>query len=203
MDGTLLDSRIPVERHWRRWATPRGLDADTILRVAHGRRSRETIAEFLPAREIDAAVAEIDALELADQEGTVAIPGALDLLARLPSHAWAVVTSASRQLAGFRLAATGLAPPGTMVTSDEVTRGKPDPEGFLLAARLLGVEAAGCVVFEDAPPGIAAGLAAGARVIALPTTQPRDRLAGAVAIIEDYRAVRITPDGGGWKVEIP
>jgi len=203
MDGTLIDSRLPVERHWRRWASSRGLDADAILRVAHGRRTTETVAEFLPASEIASAVAELDALELSDSAGTTAIPGAHTLLASLPAHAWAIVTSAGRELAGMRLAAAGVAPPRTMITSEEVTRGKPDPEGFLLAARLLGVEAAKCVVFEDAPPGIAAGMAAGARVVALPTTQPRERLAGATVIIEDYRALRITPDGAGWQIEIP
>jgi sugar-phosphatase len=72
--------------------------------------------------------------------------------------------------------------PAVLVTADRVRAGKPNPEGYRLAARQLGVDPAACVVFEDAPAGIAAGRAAGARVIAIATTHDRAELAAADAI---------------------
>ena len=75
-----------------------------------------------------------------------------------------MVTSGDRILAGNRLAAAGLRPP-LVVTADDISAGKPGPEGFLLAACLLGVPPEHCLVVEDAPAGVEAGRRAGARVI--------------------------------------
>ena len=202
MDGTLVDSRAAVERSWREWAAPRGLDADALIRLAHGRRSRETLAEVLPPSQVEAATAELDAAELVNNEGVVAIPGALELIESLSPDSWAVVTSAGPELAEIRLRAAGIPAVPVLVTSEDVIRGKPDPEGYHFAAQRLGVEASACVVFEDAPPGISAGLAAGARVVALSTTQPLARLAGATVIIQDLRMVRAARTGAGWQLTI-
>ena len=84
-----------------------------------------------------------------------------------------------------RLEAAGLTPPEVMITADDVTRGKPDPEGYAMAARRLGVDPQRCLVIEDAPAGIAAGLAAGAQVLAVTTTHERDELTCAHAVVLD------------------
>ncbi|WP_424887175.1 HAD-IA family hydrolase [Streptomyces sp. XH2] len=166
MDGTLVDSTTAVARTWRRFARRHGLDAEEILRTSHGHRTAETVARHAPSgADVDAETAWLVAQDVADTTGVVAVPGAAELLATLPPDRWALVTSAGRELAARRMAAAGLTPPPVTVTADDVAAGKPDPEGYLTAARLLGVPAAGTVVFEDAPAGLDAARAAGARPV--------------------------------------
>jgi sugar-phosphatase len=133
----------------------------------HGRRSEDTIAEFLPAERIPGALARIERLETDDAAGVPEIPGAGALLRSLPRGAWAVVTSASPELAQARLRAAGLPEPPALVTADDVARGKPAPDPYLAGARALGLPPADTIVFEDAAPGVASGHAAGARVVGI------------------------------------
>jgi sugar-phosphatase len=134
-----------------------------------------------------ALTAELGAMERVRTAGIVALPGAAELLRSLPADAVALVTSADRILADIRMNAAGLAMPATAVTADLVTHGKPHPEGYLTAAGLLGVEPDDAVVFEDAPAGIAAGVAAGIRTVAVgPNT---GLLPEGVLHIPDYNAV--------------
>jgi sugar-phosphatase len=171
MDGTLVDSDAAVERAWRQWAAEYGVDADDVLTVAHGVPAGATVDRFLPDRsaaERNAAAAHQLALQYDDLADVVPTTGAHALLAvlerrRLP---WAVVTSADDRLAAARLGAAGIVAP-VLVTCEDVAAGKPDPSCYLLAARRLGVDIADCLVVEDAPAGVAAGVAAGARTAAL------------------------------------
>jgi sugar-phosphatase len=202
LDGVLADSRAVVERTWRRWAARHGLDAGPLLAVAHGRRISDTLKAAVPHLDPAREVAWLDATELEDLEGVVAVPGAVALLESLGDQRWAVVTSCSRELAARRLSRAGLPLPPLLVTSEDVARGKPAPDGYLLAARRCGATPAACLVFEDAPPGIAAARAAGCRVVALWTTHAPGRLGGAVAVVPDLRSVALRPDGGGLVVSI-
>ncbi|MGX5801468.1 HAD-IA family hydrolase [Bradyrhizobium sp. Arg314] len=171
MDGTVLNSIAAAERVWTKWAERRGLDVATFLPTIHGKRAIETIGGLmLPG--VD-AVAEADALlkaEADDLEGIVPIPGAVAFLKSLPPERWAIVTSAPRELALLRIKAAGIPVPAMMVTAEDVTHGKPAPDCFLLAAKRLGVDARDCLVFEDAPAGIAAGEASGASVMVISAT---------------------------------
>ncbi|MCJ7858153.1 HAD-IA family hydrolase [Corynebacterium kalidii] len=176
IDGTLVDSTPAVNRAWRSWAARHGIDADAVLAVCHGRRSADTIAEFLPAEDVAAEAEELERVEAADVDGVVALPGAAELLAALPESAWAAVTSGSRALMRARLAAAGLPVPEVLVAAEDVTEGKPDPQGYRAAARRLGVDPADCLVLEDAPAGLGAGRAAGGRVLAVATSHPRAQL---------------------------
>jgi sugar-phosphatase len=203
LDGVLVDSRAVVERVCRLWAGRLGIDAEALLRVAHGRRTRDTVRIVAPHADADSEVAWIDNAELLDTDGLVAVPGVRRFVASLPARSWAVVTSCGRDLARLRLSSVAIPIPDVMVTSDDVARGKPAPDGYRLGAERLGVDPAGCIVFEDAPPGIAAGLAAGARVIALRTTHPDADFAGAAAVIPDFTAVRARRDPDGFIVAIP
>jgi sugar-phosphatase len=187
MDGTLVDSTAVVERHWRLFASRHGLEAAPFIVAGHGRRTSDVLAELAPDLDAAAEAASIDAGEEADHDGLMAVPGAPGLLAALPIAAWAVVTSAHRSLAISRLTSVGLPVPEAMVCGDEVSRGKPDPEGYLRAAGLLGVAPAECLVLEDVPAGIAAGHAAGALVVAVATTFPVAALAAADAVVPDLR----------------
>ena len=185
LDGTLVDSRVVIARHWGLFAERQGLELDAILAVCHGRRSAETIAEVAPWLDADAEAAILDMGEEVDTDGLVVVPGAPELLASLDGAGWAVVTSGHRALATRRLGAVDLPLPAVMVCGDDVERGKPDPEGFVRAASLLGADPAACIVVEDAPAGIAAGVAAGATVVAVATTHRREELAGADAVVGD------------------
>jgi mannitol-1-/sugar-/sorbitol-6-phosphatase len=172
MDGTLVDSQAAVAGTWRAWAARHGLDGENILRRSHGRQNREVIREVAPHLETPEELAFMVRAEEEWTEGVTAIPGALDLLTTLPPERFAVVTSAWRTLATIRLRQASLPLPsaGAFITSEDVTRSKPHPEGYLLAAAYLGVDPAACVVLEDSPAGIAAGKAAGATVIAVAST---------------------------------
>ena len=191
MDGTLVDSTAIVEQVWGEFAARYGLDLAEILRTSHGVQAGDTVRRFAPAgADVAALTAELGAMERVRTEGIVALPGAADLLRSLPADAVALVTSADRILADIRMGAAGLAMPATAVTADLVMRGKPHPEGYLRAAELLGVDPASAVVFEDAPAGIAAGLAAGIRTVAIgPNT---GELPEGVLHIDDYTGVSMT-----------
>jgi mannitol-1-/sugar-/sorbitol-6-phosphatase len=202
LDGVLVDSRAVVERTWRRWAQRYHLDAERIIQVAHGRRTRETLEEIVPHLDLDAEVAWLDDTELADVDGLCAIEGAVALVSALPAGAWAIVTSCGPELAKKRLVAAGVPIPRVLVTSDDVTRGKPAPDAYRLGAARIGRTPASCIVFEDAPPGVAAGRGSGARVVALATTYPAAQLGDAVAVIPDLTRVAIRSDGTGFAVEV-
>lgn len=201
MDGTLVDSTAVVEEVWGELAGRYGMDIDEILRTSHGVQAVDTVRRFAPAgADVAALATELGAMERVRTAGVIAIPGAARLLASLPADLVALVTSADRVLAGIRMEAAGLAMPETSVTAELVSRGKPHPEGYLTAARLLGVEPFDAVVFEDAPAGIAAGVAAGIRTVAV---GPRTgALPPGVLHIPDYAAVSasVTSDAQGQRI---
>jgi sugar-phosphatase len=165
MDGTLLDSSAVVERVWRTWAENHGVDVDALMAAMHGVRSEDTIRRFAkPTTDIAKETDWILQAELGDVEGIIGVEGIHAFIERLEPGTWAVVTSATRALAEVRLSAAKLPIPQVLVTAEDVRRGKPDPEGFLLAAQKLGVRIEECLVFEDSPAGVKAGKAAGAHV---------------------------------------
>ncbi|MGA4843080.1 HAD-IA family hydrolase [Streptomyces sp. G45] len=199
-DGTLVSSIESVTRCWTRWAGEYGVTAEDFARVGlHGRPAAEIVADLLPADAVAGALARIDELEVADVAGgVVALPGTLALLGALPPERWAVVTSATRRLAEARLGEVGIRPK-LLISADDVTRGKPDPEPFLLAAARLGADPARCVVFEDAPAGLAAGRAAGMTTVALTTTHQAAELAADV-VVPDLSAVSAQATAGGVEI---
>ncbi len=198
MDGTLVNSDAAVERVWRRWADQNGLNGDEVVRVAHGRQGQATMAILLPDRPVEQNLAEnawILSEETADVEGVVAVPGAAEFLASLlegVSHA--LVTSANAALSAARMGAAGLPLPKIRVTAESVTASKPHPEGFLKAAEELGVAAADCLVFEDSGAGIAAGRAAGMRVVGIGS---RAHLHSPDVTALDLTVVRVEVAGDG------
>jgi sugar-phosphatase len=203
LDGVLVDSRSVVERTWRRWAERHQLDPLPLLQVAHGRRARDTLRMVVPSLATDAEVAWLDATELADREGLPAVLGADRLVAALPPNRWAVVTSCGRELARQRLGSAGLPVPDVLIVAEEVKQGKPAPDGYRLGASRLGFEPADCVAFEDAPAGIAAARAAGARVVGLTTTHAARELPAVEATIADFRGIDIRPDHDAFVITIP
>ncbi|MFJ3878137.1 HAD-IA family hydrolase [Streptomyces sp. NPDC090077] len=197
MDGTIVNSDAVVERCWREWAVSHGLDPQEALKVVHGRQGYATMAILLPERPVEvnhAENAEMLARETADTDGVVPVPGAPAFMASIQGLPHALVTSADAALAEARMTAAALPMPRVRVTAESVGASKPDPEGFLKGAAELGVDPADCVVFEDSGAGIAAGLAAGMRVIGI---GPRAAAHGPTAHVPDLTAVRVTPTADG------
>ena len=197
LDGVLINSTPAVARVWRRWAIERGFNPDEVVARAHGRPSLTTIREYLPNADHHAENREVERREIADLEGVVPLPGAIDLLASLPEDRWTIVTSCTRPLAEVRIKAAGLPVPRRMITSNDITHGKPNPEPFLKGASVLGFPASECIVFEDVPAGVRAGKSAGARVIAFTTTvgDPALKEAGATWILKSCADVRVANHG--------
>jgi len=191
-DGVLVDSLESAAVAWDSWAAEYAPTFDFRRDIKHGVRMSDTVAELvapeLVAPELRAkAEAELIRLELETAGETVAMPGALELLSSLPAGTWAVVTSGVRDLAYARLTAAGLPVPETVVTADDVTNGKPAPEPYLRGAAGIGIDPSRCVVFEDAPAGLAAGRAAG--VPALVGIGDGARDSGATIVVPDLRSV--------------
>lgn len=199
LDGVLVDSNAAIERVWSKWAMAHGYDPAEMVRIAHGRPSLDTLRELMPDGDYEKHNQVILQGEIDDTEGVIAMPGARELLNSIPRDRWAIVTSCSRPLAEVRLKAAGLPMPYRLQTSDDIARGKPDPEPYLKGAALLGFPASRCVVFEDAPAGIRSGKAAGALVIGLPTAMPESELeeAGADWVISGYSNISIRTSNNG------
>ena len=176
LDGVLVDSAAATSRAWAAWGARLGLDGAAIQARNHGRPAREALAAHVRAEALDAEAALLLDAEVSDTEGVVAFAGAAEVLA-LPVVA--IATSCTLPLAHARLRAAGLPVPGVLVTADQVARGKPAPDPYLLTAERLGAEPAACLVLEDAPSGIAAGRAAGMTVWAVTTTHAPAELTGA------------------------
>jgi sugar-phosphatase len=203
MDGTLVDSTPVVERQWKRFAERHGLDYAEIMRVSHGRRNEETIREVAPHLARPEIFAEFDAEEIEDFGGVAAVGGSASLIARLGDGEWAVVTSASRALARSRLQVVHLPVPHVLIGADDVQHGKPDPEGFLAAARRLGADRRDCIVFEDTRPGLEAARAAGMRGFGVATTYAHTYLAPADCV-KDFAGVRVERlPAGGLRLTLP
>ncbi|OLT14308.1 hypothetical protein BJF78_02305 [Pseudonocardia sp. CNS-139] len=191
MDGTLINSDEAQRRSWTAWAAQHSLDPHIFL-TTHGRTARDKIGEFAPWLDVERETRAIAALEAGETAGIRRLPGAATLWRS--ALRFAVVTSADRRLARVRLEAARLTPsrPETIVTAEAVARGKPDPAPYLLAARRLGVDPTRCVVIEDAPAGVEAGLAAGMRVVAVTTTAPPEALAAAHLVLDSVEEFLLT-----------
>jgi len=197
LDGVLVDSTRQVDREWREWAARKGVDGDAVMAIAHGVRTIEVIRRVAPYLDVEAEAAAIENHEAGDQRGVTVMPGALDLVRSIPEGRWGVVTSGSRLLASNRLRYCGLPVPEVLVTSDDVTNGKPHPEPYLLGAERLGFAPAECLVIEDAPAGIESARAGGMKVIGMASTYAADALGNADAVIGTLGQILVASNGAG------
>lgn len=197
MDGTVLNSIAAAERVWAAWAERHGVDVERFLPTIHGARAIDTIRRLnLPGVDAEAQAAFIAQAEIDDVEGIVQIPGAAAFLEALPSERWAMVTSAPRDLALRRMAAAGISEPAVMITAEDVAAGKPDPAGYRLAAKRLGLEVGDCLIFEDATVGIQAAEAAGAALMIITTTHQHP-IETRHATIDSYEPLSVVVDSQG------
>jgi sugar-phosphatase len=200
MDGTILTSIKAAERVWGQWAKGHGLDVEAFLPTIHGKRTEETIRALeLPGVDPVREAAFITRAEIEDVAGIEAIKGCASFLAGLPPGRWAIVTSAPRLLAEARIAAAGLPIPEVLVAAEDVERGKPAPDPFLLGARRLGVAPADCLVFEDTLAGLASAAAAGMASIVVTTTHSHPLETDVTAVL-DYEDLLAVPSQDGLRV---
>ncbi|RYG26314.1 HAD family hydrolase [bacterium] len=192
LDGTLIDSLPAVDRAWTTFARRHSLEPDFVLTRIHGRRSIDSIRELLPHVDAEAENAYIRHLESTDTEGVRLLPGSREVLELLPLDRWCLVTSGTSDIARARLAAVGLPIPRFAVYGEDVERGKPAPDPFILGAQRLGFAPEECVGFEDTDTGLASVQASGAKAVAV----------GRVPLLDlDGLIVRVVEDG--VELEIP
>lgn len=198
MDGTILTSIKAAERVWGNWAEGHGLDVAAFLPTIHGKRTEETVRGVgLPGIDPVAEAARITAAEIEDVGGVEAVAGVAAFLATLPNERWAIVTSAPRALALARIAAAGLPLPRVLVAAEDVERGKPAPDPFLLGARRLGCAPQACLVFEDTLAGLQSAAAAGMERVVVTVTHGQPLETDVVAVL-DYAALRVVRTPEGW-----
>ena len=197
LDGVLVDSTRAVDREWREWAARKGVDGDAIMAIAHGVRTIEVIRRVAPHLDAQVEADAIENHEAGDQRGVTVMPGAVDLVKSIPDGRWGVVTSGSRLLATNRLRYCGLPVPQVLVTSDDVTNGKPHPEPYLKGAMGLGFEPADCLVIEDAPAGIQSARAGGMKVVGITSTYKVHALTQADVVIGKLGQIQVASNGAG------
>ncbi len=207
LDGTLVDSLAAVDRCWKAWANKMGLDQEYVMSIIHGRPARESQAELLPHlsdQELDDEIRWLENAEATDMEGVVAREGTIELLTRLDEMGvpWAIVTSGTYPVANARINAAGLPQPRSLVTADRVTKGKPDPEPFELGAKELGLTANECIVFEDAPAGVAAGRSAGSEVVAILSHNAKAELDKARLHIDNLSLLAVITKENHWVLSL-
>ena len=204
MDGVLVSSIASVNRSWRTWAVKHGVPGGATIEVPHGTRALDIVRRWAPHLDPAVGLRDIEEVEENDLGGLEVLPGAHALLEVLPASRWAIVTSATRNLLRLRLAAAGLPVPSRIVSAEDVTHGKPHPEPYRRGAALLGLAPSACLVAEDAPSGVAAGLAAGARVIGVLGTHYADALRreGATWIVNSLANVCLVDAGATLKLDI-
>lgn len=192
-DGVLVDSDAASRAAWGAWAEHHGLLAEDVIRGGMGRRSGDTVALHVPTDAVADGLALIERLEIETAGATRALPGAVALMASVRDEARAVVTSGTLALASARLRAAGVPIPTVLVTAELVTRGKPHPDPFLLAAERLGAPPAACIVLEDSANGIRAARAAGVGAVVGVSATALGQ--GCDAVIADLSGVRWTGSG--------
>ena len=196
MDGVLVSSLGSVERSWRRWAERHGMDVDSTVRAAHGRRAIDTLRALLPEGDHAAELKAIEDLEVADMADMEILDGVMPILTSLPQKYWTIVTSATGRLARARLAYGGVPVPQSIVTGEMVEVGKPGPEPYMKGAQILGLLPGDCLVIEDSVSGAQAGHNAGCKVLATTFLHSADELTAADWVVHSLAGVTVTVLGG-------
>ncbi|MBJ7221367.1 MULTISPECIES: sugar phosphatase [unclassified Brenneria] len=205
LDGTLVDSLPAVERSWIDWAKAHGIEPQEVLDFIHGKQAITSLRHFLKGQTEEFIQREFDALEkieATDTQGIVAMPGAKALLERLDELGipWAIVTSGTVPIASARHRAGGLPAPKAFITAEQVAKGKPCPDAYLLGAQQLGLKPGECVVVEDAPAGVLSGLSAGCQVIAVKAPADTPKLDQVDLILDSLTQLRIAPSPDGARI---
>lgn len=191
MDGVLVDSEVLNEKHWKLWAEDKDVSLEYIMSIHHGVPAEQTISTVAPHLDAQAEAKWFEQNLSNDMDGLLAFEGVEEMLEQLPKDVWAIGTSAPRIIAFNRMNYLKLPIPPIVVTIDDVKEGKPAPDPYLKAALGLGKDPKHCVVIEDAPAGIKAARTAGARVLAIPSTNKASALTEADGIVARFADLRV------------
>src|SRR5689334_17278017 len=204
LDGVLVDSTGSVSRQWTRWAEENGIDPRKVVEIAHGVRTIEIVRRLAPHLDAESEVKRLEKREADDHHGVSVMPGAAELLKSIPEGRWCVVTSGTRYLATARLKLGNLPTPQVLVSADDVSKGKPHPEPYLMGAKLLGVNPTECLVIEDAPAGIRAAHAGGMKAIGITSTYRASELQEADAVVQKLGQIKVGElrGGSGLAIEV-
>ncbi|KAI0637977.1 phosphatase [Trametes polyzona] len=219
MDGTLVDSTDGVVGAWELFAEKYpGLDVGQVLSSSHGVRTVENLKLHCGITDPDELEREASRFEDAivseskknGRHGIVALPGVQDVMKsigpfhKLPKPRWAICTSATKGYATAALQAAGIPVPEVFVVSEDVEKGKPEPDPYLLGAKRCGVDPARCLVVEDAPAGVRSGRAAGCKTLALITSHSREQIDEAKPdyVVPNLSRVTMKPIENGVEVTI-
>ena len=197
-----MDSTGSVTRQWQMWAEEQNIDPQRVVEIAHGVRAIEIVRTLAPHLDAATEVARIEKREASDHQGVAVMPGAANLLKAIPEGRWCVVTSGTRYLATSRLKLANLPTPKVLIAADDVSKGKPDPEPYLMGAKLLGMNPAECLVIEDAPAGIRAAHAGGMKVIGITSTYPASELQEADAVVQKLVQIKVRSVGQNLTVNV-
>jgi sugar-phosphatase len=200
MDGVLVSSIGSVVRCWQRWAVKYGVPGGESFEVPHGQRAVDIITMLRPDIDPQEGLRVIEDLEMEDLADLTVLPGVKTLLESLPPERWAIVTSATKRLLLGRLTAAGLPIPERIISGDMVERGKPHPEPYIRGAELLGLRPAECVVVEDAPSGVGAGVAAGCRVLGVLGTHSLEELHEASWVVGSLEPMAVITNSSGLEL---
>jgi mannitol-1-/sugar-/sorbitol-6-phosphatase len=203
MDGVLISSIGSVVRCWRRWAEIYNVPGAENYDVPHGTRAIDIVKMLRPDIDPQEGLKVIEDMEIEDVAEMKVLPGVRVLLQSLPPERWAIVTSATRRLLLGRLNAAELPVPTRVITGDMVERGKPDPEPYIRGAELLGLRPEECIVIEDAPSGVGAGIAAKCRVLAVLGTHSAVQLHKADWIVASLEDLKVTQVADGLELRFP
>ncbi|SNT18262.1 sugar-phosphatase [Granulicella rosea] len=196
-DGVIISSIASVNRCWKLWTKHYGIEGWESYVIPHGVRATDIMkslrSDFGP-EQLAEGLRRIEDLEIADVADLQVLPGVRVLLKSLPPERWTIVTSATRRLLVGRLKAADLPLPPRVIVGDEVVNGKPHPEPYIKGAAILGFAPADCIVIEDAPSGVGAGVASGARVLGVLGTHEAHELyaAGASWVVQSLEMVTAT-----------
>ncbi len=203
MDGVLISSIGSVVRCWRRWAEIYNVPDAEHYEVPHGTRAIDIVKMLRPDIDPQEGLQVIEDMEIEDTADMKVLPGVRVLLENLPPERWAIVTSATRRLLLGRLKAAGLPVPTRVISGDMVERGKPDPEPYIRGAELLGFRPEECIVIEDAPSGVGAGIAAKCRVLAVLGTHSAEQLHAADWVVASLEDLKVTQTAEGLELRFP
>ena len=206
MDGVLVSSIGSANRCWSQWARHYGIPGWEKYTIPHGVRAVDIILSLRPdftAEEAAEGLRRIEDMEIADTAGLKVLAGVTELLGAMPAERWTIVTSATRRLLLGRLKSAGLPYPDELITADDVVHGKPHPEPYQKGAAMLGFSSGECVVVEDAPSGVGAGVAAGSQVMGVLGTHEAADLyaAGAEWVVESLSGVKVVSKENGLQLE--
>ncbi|KAI9279293.1 HAD-like domain-containing protein [Sporodiniella umbellata] len=186
LDGTLIDTTPHVIKFWTNLAIENNLDPEKILETSHGRRTIETLERWIPSLATKEKVMELESRLSLEKDGVTVLPGVREILSSILADDWTIFTACTSTMASARLEQFSIVPAHDIATGDKVNNGKPHPEGYLLAAKMINRNPKDCIVFEDAPAGVRAAIAAGMQCIACTTTHTAEQLreAGATVIVD-------------------